>query len=317
MEQDYNFSSYNNIKRLSDEELVKVWDEYLADKTNKKLRDTLIVQYIYLTRYVVGRIKVALPPTFSFEDISSFGIEGLIDAVEKYTPKLGAKFETYALIRIRGNIIDKIRSQDFLPRSIRRKIKEIKDKQEELKQTLGRPATNSEIADALGMEKERIDQILSEDTSITSIYDKKMADVIAKSGLPCCLMHNRQEAVYQDFLKDVVQDMKECVQMARNAGVADDKIILDPGVGFGKNYQMNLDIIHHVDILRELGFPILLGTSRKSVIGQTLNLPTDQRVEGTLATTVLGVIKGCAFVRVHDIKENKRVIQMTEAILGR
>jgi len=148
-------------------------------------------------------------------------------------------------------------------------------------------------------------------------YDCKVAELTAQYGAACCLMHNRQEAVYQDFLKDVVQDMKECVQIARNAGVADDKIILDPGVGFGKNYQMNLDIIHHVDILRELGFPILLGTSRKSVIGQTLNLPTDQRVEGTLATTVLGVIKGCAFVRVHDIKENKRVIQMTEAILGR
>ena len=86
---------------------------------------------------------------------------------------------------------------------------------------------------------------------------------------------------------------------------------------FGKTYQMNLEIINHVDVLHSLGFPILLGTSRKSVIGQTLNLPTDQRVEGTLATTVVGVLKGCAFVRVHDIKENKRVIQMTEAIMGR
>ena len=85
MEQTNNFSSYNNIKRLSDMELVKVWEEYIADRSNKKLRDILIVQYIYLTRYVVGRVKVALPPTFSFEDISSYGVEGLIDAVEKYT----------------------------------------------------------------------------------------------------------------------------------------------------------------------------------------------------------------------------------------
>ena len=111
--------------------------------------------------------------------------------------------------------------------------------------------------------------------------------------------------------------MKEGVRIAKEAGITDDKIILDPGVGFGKTYQMNLEIINHVDVLHSLGFPILLGTSRKSVIGQTLNLPTDQRVEGTLATTVLGVMKGCAFVRVHDIKENKRVIQMTEAIMGR
>ena len=176
MEQDNTFSSYNNIKRLSEDELVQLWHDYFADRTNKKLRDELIVQYIYLTRYVVGRVKVALPPTFSFEDILSYGVEGLIDAVEKYSPSAGAKFETYALIRIRGNIIDKIRSQDFLPRSIRRKIKEVKDKQEELKQTLGRMATNSEVAEALGIEKEKVDQILAEDTTITSLYDKKMSD---------------------------------------------------------------------------------------------------------------------------------------------
>ena len=130
-------------------------------------------------------------------------------------------------------------------------------------------------------------------------------------------MHNRSEPTYQDYLNDVVADLKECVRIAKEAGISDDKIILDPGVGFGKTYQMNLEIINHVDVLHSLGFPILLGTSRKSVIGQTLNLPTDQRVEGTLATTVVGVLKGCAFVRVHDIKENKRVIQMTEAIMGR
>lgn len=173
MENENNFSSYNNIKRLSDDEIVKVWEAYLNDHDNKELRDTLIVQYIYLTRYVVGRVKVALPPTFTFEDISSYGIEGLIDAVEKYTPRTGARFETYALVRIRGNIIDKIRSQDFLPRSVRRKIKNVKEAQEQLKKQFGRPATNSEVAELLGMETEKVDQILSDDTSITSIYEKK------------------------------------------------------------------------------------------------------------------------------------------------
>ena len=148
-------------------------------------------------------------------------------------------------------------------------------------------------------------------------FDHKVAELTAQYGVACCLMHNRTEPVYRDYLRDVVADLKECVRIAKDAGVSDDKIILDPGVGFGKTYQMNLEIINHVDILHNLGFPILLGTSRKSVIGQTLNLPTDQRVEGTLATTVLGVLKGCAFVRVHDVKENKRVIQMTEAILSR
>ena len=129
-------------------------------------------------------------------------------------------------------------------------------------------------------------------------------------------MHNRNEAVYDDFLEDMVKDMEECVAIARAAGVPDDKIMLDPGVGFGKTYEMNLEAINHVDILHRLGFPILLGTSRKSVIGNTLNLPADQRVEGTLATTVIGVMKGCSFVRVHDVKENKRIIQMTKAILA-
>ena len=148
-------------------------------------------------------------------------------------------------------------------------------------------------------------------------HDKKVADLTAQYKAACCLMHNRHKAVYDDFLSDLVKDMEECIKMAREAGVSDDRIILDPGVGFGKTYEMNLEAIHHVDVLHQLGFPILLGTSRKSVIGLTLDLPADQRVEGTVATTVIGVMKGCAFVRVHDIKENKRAIQMTEAVLGR
>lgn len=148
-------------------------------------------------------------------------------------------------------------------------------------------------------------------------FDHRVAELTAQYGAACCLMHNRTKPVYQDYLNDVVADLRECVRIAKDAGVSDDKIILDPGVGFGKTYQMNLEIINHVEMLHSLGFPILLGTSRKSVIGQTLNLPTDQRVEGTLATTVVGVMKGCAFVRVHDVKKNKRVIQMTEAILSR
>ncbi|MFA7659541.1 MAG: FliA/WhiG family RNA polymerase sigma factor [Candidatus Gastranaerophilaceae bacterium] len=173
MHQDLEYNSYSKIKRLTDSELENLWSEFFNDKSNKKVRDSLIVQYIYLTRYVVGRVKVALPPTFSIEDISSYGVEGLIDAIEKYSPNKGARFETYALMRIRGNIIDKIRSQDFLPRSARKKIKDVKNAQEELKQRLGRQPTSSEVGELLGLEKEKIDQILAEDTTITSIYDKK------------------------------------------------------------------------------------------------------------------------------------------------
>ena len=146
-------------------------------------------------------------------------------------------------------------------------------------------------------------------------YDPKMAEVTARHDAACCLMHNRKEAVYGDFLQDVISDMKECLALADDAGVAPGKILLDPGVGFAKSLEQNLQITKHVDLLKALGCPVLLGTSRKSMIGLSLDLPVDQRVEGTLATTVVGVMKGCGFVRVHDIRENKRVIQMTEAIL--
>ena len=147
-------------------------------------------------------------------------------------------------------------------------------------------------------------------------FDYKTAEVTARYHAACCLMHNRNEAIYQNFLEDMVADMKECIAIAHKAGVPDDKIMLDPGVGFGKTYEQNLEAINHVDVLQELGLPILLGTSRKSVIGNTLDLPVDQRVEGTLATTVIGMLRGCSFVRVHDIKENHRIIQMTKAILS-
>lgn len=146
-------------------------------------------------------------------------------------------------------------------------------------------------------------------------YDDKMADVIAKSGLPCCLMHNRKNADYRDFMKDVAADLAETVHLAEKAGIADDRIILDPGVGFAKSYEQNLEVINCLEELNVFGYPILLGCSRKSVIGLTLDLPADQRVEGTLATTVMAVLKGCMFVRVHDVQENVRAVRMTEAIL--
>ena len=148
-------------------------------------------------------------------------------------------------------------------------------------------------------------------------YDPEMAPVIARYQAPCCLMHNKDNTEYNNFIVDMLAETQECVNIAKRAGIADDKIILDPGVGFGKTYEMNLMTMDNLELFRKLGYPVLLGTSRKSMIGLALDLPVDQRVEGTLATSVIGVMKGCAFVRVHDIKENKRVIQMTEAILGR
>lgn len=148
-------------------------------------------------------------------------------------------------------------------------------------------------------------------------YDDKMASVIAESKVACCLMHNRKEAFYTDFMEDMLKDLQETLDLADKAGILRDRIILDPGVGFAKTYENNLEAINRLEMLHRLELPILLGTSRKSVIALTLDLPKDQRVEGTLATTVLGVIKGAGFVRVHDVKENVRVIKMTEAIIGR
>ena len=173
MSQSFDFTSYNNIKRLSEDELTALWEEYLKDKTNKAARDTLIVQYIYLIRYVVGRVKVTLPATISIEDIAGYGVEGLINAIERYSPQKNTRFETYALIRIRGAILDRIRAQDFLPRSVRKKIKDIKDAQEKLKQDLGRMPTTTEVANYLDMEPDKVNQLLAEDTTMTSLYDKR------------------------------------------------------------------------------------------------------------------------------------------------
>lgn len=145
-------------------------------------------------------------------------------------------------------------------------------------------------------------------------YDDKIANVIEKNDVACCLMHNRKEAVYQDFMQDVAGDLTETLRLAELAGISEDKIILDPGVGFGKTYEQNLEIINSLEELKILGYPLLLGCSRKSVIGLTLDLPVDERLEGTLVTTVMAAMKGCSFVRVHDVKENVRAIRMVEAI---
>lgn len=152
---------------------------------------------------------------------------------------------------------------------------------------------------------------------IWGLQYEEMAEVIAKAGLPCCLMHNRREAVYVNFMEDVAADLARTLHIARKAGISEDRIILDPGVGFAKTYEQNLEIINRLEELRIFECPILLGTSRKSVIGLTLDLPVTERLEGTLVTTVMAVMKGCSFVRVHDVKENVRAVKMAEAILGR
>ncbi|KJU72684.1 dihydropteroate synthase [Clostridium baratii] len=145
--------------------------------------------------------------------------------------------------------------------------------------------------------------------------DKDMAKVAAKYNVPCILMHNREKKEYNDLMKDVVFDLVESINIALNTGVSRENIILDPGIGFAKTLNENLIVMNNLEKIKDLGYPVLLATSRKSMIGLTLDEPVDQRVEGTIATTVLGITKGCEFVRVHDIRENKRACVMTDAML--
>ena len=146
-------------------------------------------------------------------------------------------------------------------------------------------------------------------------YDEKMAELAAEYDVPVCLMHNRDNLDYDDFMEDVKKDLQISLDIAEKYGVKKENIMLDPGVGFGKTYEQNLMVMKHLEEIVDMGYPVLLGTSRKSVIGLTLDLPVDEREEGTLATSVLGAIKGCQFVRVHDVEKNVRALKMTDAIL--
>ena len=212
MEQSFDFSSYNSIKRMSEDELVALWEKYLADKSNKQARDTLIVQYIYLVRYVVGRVKVSLPTTISIEDIASYGVEGLINAIERFSPQKNTRFETYALIRVRGAILDRIRSEDFLPRSVRKKIKDIKQAAEYLKQEFGRTPTTTEIANYLEMDPDKVNQIMSEDVVVTSIYEKRGSSEDSMEIIDTIEDSNKLNPQEQMEEKDVKSDLQRALQ---------------------------------------------------------------------------------------------------------
>ena len=145
-------------------------------------------------------------------------------------------------------------------------------------------------------------------------YDDAMAKLLSEKEVAVCLMHNRKEAVYQDFLPDVINDLQKSVSKALAAGIKSERIVLDPGVGFAKSYEQNLIVLKQLQQFVNLGYPLLLGASRKSVVGLTLDLPKDQREEGTLVTTVGAVMAGYGFVRVHDVEKNIQAIKMAEAI---
>jgi len=146
--------------------------------------------------------------------------------------------------------------------------------------------------------------------------DDRMAQVVAKSGAAVCLMHNRQVSEYPEgFIPGVIADIQASIDIALAGGVARDRIVLDPGIGFAKSYEQNLIMLKHLNELNRFELPCLLGTSRKSVIGNALNLPVSEREEGTMATSIWGMINGYSFVRVHDVKKNKRALDMMKAIM--
>lgn len=148
--------------------------------------------------------------------------------------------------------------------------------------------------------------------------DSNMAAVAAELQVPIVLMHNRNDRNYSDFfIRDVFNDLFESIALVKRAGVKDDMIILDPGIGFARDLEENLETMRNLDKIVSLGYPVLLGTSRKSLIGNVMNLPTSERMEGTGATVCYGIQKGCQIVRVHDVKEMARMAKMMDALLAK
>ena len=147
--------------------------------------------------------------------------------------------------------------------------------------------------------------------------DPEMATIAAKYQVPIILMHNRDNLNYTSFLEEVVADLEESITIVKAAGVTDEKIILDPGIGFAKEFNGNLEVMRCLDKLVDMGYPVLLATSRKSLIGNVLNLPVTERMEGTGATVCYGIQKGCHIIRVHDVKEMTRMVRMMDALMGK
>jgi len=145
--------------------------------------------------------------------------------------------------------------------------------------------------------------------------DPAMAELAASARVPLIVMHNRDEARYDDVVREVIDDLRRALDRAEQLGIRPEDLIVDPGIGFGKTADHNVTLLRHLDALTVLGRPILLGTSRKSTIGRILDLPADERLEGTLATTALGVVSGVDIVRVHDVRANVRAARVADAIM--
>ncbi|WP_226585873.1 dihydropteroate synthase [Halobacillus litoralis] len=150
-----------------------------------------------------------------------------------------------------------------------------------------------------------------------AMKNPEIAQVAADYDVPIILTHNRTDKNYVSLIADMKEDLKKSIQIAKEAGVKDEKIILDPGIGFAKTQSDNLEVMRHLKDLNDLGYPILLGTSRKSFIGTVLDLPKEERMEGTGATVCYGIAQGIQMVRVHDVKPIARMSKMMDAMVGK
>ncbi|KEZ49659.1 dihydropteroate synthase [Metabacillus indicus] len=203
---------------------------------------------------------------------------------------------------------------DFVPaeEEIRRVVPIIKELSKEISVPISIDTYKAEVAEQA---------VLAGATILNDVWgakaDPEMAAVAAKYDVPIILMHNRPERNYTALIPDMISDLNESVSIAKRAGVKDSKIILDPGIGFAKTMEDNLEVMRNLETFTQLGYPVLLGTSRKSFIGRILDLPPSDRMEGTGATVCLGIEKGCSIVRVHDVKGIARMAKMMDAMIGK
>lgn len=251
--------------------------------------------------YVMGVVNVA-PDSFSGD-----GLRSVDDAVAQARRFVA---EGADIIDVGGEST----RPDFIPISIEEELGRVLPVIERLANELPAPVSIDTYKSAVAR-----DAVAAGARMINDVWglkrDPEIAQVAADSGIPLVITQNQRGASFHHFFPELVADLERSLQLALKAGVEWSNIIVDPGVGFGKTVEQNLEIVRRLSELKSLGRPILLGTSRKSFIGLVLDLPVDQRLEGTAASIAIGIANGADMVRVHDIGQMVRVVRMSDAII--
>ncbi len=251
--------------------------------------------------YVMGVVNVA-PDSFSGD-----GLRSVDDAVA----------QAWRFVAEGADIIDvggESTRPDFTPISIEEELERVLPVVERLANELPVPVSIDTYKSAVARDAVAVGARMINDVWGLK-RDPEIAQVAADSGIPLVITQNQRDASFHHFFPELVADLERSLQLALKAGVEWSNIIVDPGVGFGKTVEQNLEIVRRLSELKSLGRPILLGTSRKSFIGLVLDLPVDQRLEGTAASIAIGIANGADMVRVHDIGQMVRVVRMSDAII--